>query len=80
MGPFVRCFTGSFKTMLSGMANRELLCLGPRNLIFDIYSFELSNHTSFMTEPENDGPQRRPILVLMKKNLGMKVKKLEEIN
>ena len=33
-----------------------------------------------MTEPENDGPQRRGILVLMKKNLGLKVTSIEEIN
>ena len=33
-----------------------------------------------MTEPEIDGPQRRGILVLMKKNLGLKVARIEELN
>ena len=34
----------------------------------DIYRFELSNHSYYMTKPEIDDPQRRGILVLMKKN------------
>ena len=33
-----------------------------------------------MTEPEIDGPQRRGILVLIKKNLGLKVARIEELN
>ena len=33
----------------------------------DIYRFELSNHSYYMTEPEIDGPQRRGILLLIKK-------------
>ena len=33
-----------------------------------------------MTEPEIDGPQRRGILVLVKKNLGLKVACIEETN
>ena len=46
----------------------------------DIYRFELSNHSFFMTESDIDGPQRRGILVLMKKNLGLKVARIEELN
>ena len=33
-----------------------------------------------MTEPEIDGPRRRGILVLLKKNLGLKVARIEEQN
>ena len=33
-----------------------------------------------MTEPKTDGPQRKGILVLIKKNLGLKVARIKEIN
>ena len=33
----------------------------------DIYRFELSNHSYYMIEPETNGPQRRGILLLIKK-------------
>ena len=46
----------------------------------DIYRFELSNHSYYMTEPEIDGPRRRGILVLPKKNLGLKMARIEELN
>ena len=47
---------------------------------FDYYRYELSNHNFFLTEPEETGPQRRGILLLFKKNLGLKVTKVEQLN
>ena len=40
----------------------------------------MSNHNFFLTEPEETGPQRRGILLLFKKNLGLKVTKVEQLN
>ena len=46
----------------------------------DFYRFELSRKDFFLTEPDTHDYQRRGIIILYKKNINIKVVKIEQIN